>query len=1115
MQLVRLVRAAIIAALAVGLPLQASAQSSVHATLSGRVSDPSGAAMAGASVSLTHAETGIAQSATTNAEGLYDFVRVVPGRYVLEATSAGFGRARQTIALAVNDAAVVNLAVPLTAVDSAVTVTAPIRPVSRSAAVSAVVTSDEMTELPVNNRDFQRLMALAPGVVTGTPRGTQNNPSVAGTRSSSNNYTLDGMSLNEEDGLEGVGPGANPGNSALSVPNVISTEALQEFRVVTSNADASFGRGAGGQVNVVTKSGTNSLRGAAYEYFRNSKLDARDFFNRGPFFGSDGNPIPPPLSYNLFGGNVGGPIARDRHFFFASYEGFRQNEDLLTNLTLPNAALMGLIPGDLGRFFRTVFLDSQVVPSTGNPPGEFRAYSATERAAAIAAGFPSALFDGSLDNGEAGVVITTVPQPREYVQDALLFRTDHHLAERLTVSGRYAHTKSRFERYLGRPGTLFNTDRDLDSGLVQAVAILSPTQLLEVRGGWLRTDAPVCTLDAPPEFAGVSERGLGLSVIGTTAPTLPSAPTPCSFLQTETVPQMSAVHTWSREGFTLRSGIDIRGVRNEFGNHGLGRPTYTFTGLVGPTGLLGNGPTQTQAVSTSLAATVFGGSGSPTTPLRTYRSLQQEYFAQADWRPSSRLTVDFGVRYSIFGVYEFEGASNLYAVDPANGALVPDVSPLEFGRTANRVELVDDGRPLYQSDLDNIQPRVNVAWDPSGNGRTFVKGAYGIYHDRFFRFGFANVVGNIPAAVSGTAPLVPFSLTPVTSSMINPLTPTIFAIDPSVKNPYFHRTTVGVEHRLGERTSVFGGYVGTFGRDLARIIALNFGPGFPQASRPDPRFAEINLFTNVSTSRYDALQVQVRTSPLSGLSATLAYTYSRHDDFVFPDTIGLNQQIPMSLTNLGASASTGFQVGSFTDRPLDAWAGRSDQNLPHVLTISHLLDIPFGRGRRWGSSVSGPLDAVLGGWSLSGLVQARSGVNVNLLLGSDVDDDGFTFERPELRSGSLDDLYATSGSRTQYLIPQADALTRLGAPGNLTNPFLQVPYNALRAPFVVTYDISLQKQIPIGARVRLAVEVNAFNLFNRVNLGAPNATLSSALFGTITSTATPPRQLQLGGKLTF
>jgi Carboxypeptidase regulatory-like domain/TonB-dependent Receptor Plug Domain len=1113
------VRVFVVFVIAVTLSSRSFAQSSVHATVSGRVDDPSGGAVPGASVALTNEETGTVQTATTGAAGAYQFPRVVPGQYRLEASLAGFGRALQAVTLAVNDVAVVNLSLPLAAVDATVTVEASLRPVSRSAAVSRVVESREIQELPLNSRDFQRLMVLAPGVVAGTPRGLVYNPSVSGTRSSSNNFTLDGMTINEEDGVGGLGPGGNPGGSALSVPNVISTETLQEFRVVTSNADASFGRGAGAQVNVVTKSGTNALRGSAYEYFRNSRLDARDFFNRGPYFDDDGNPIPPPLKYNLFGASAGGPIARDRHFFFASYEGFRQKEDLISSLTLPNAALMGLIPGDLGRFFRIAYLDSGVVSPAGIPGGEFRGFSAAERASALAAGFPAALFDGTAANDEAGVIVANLSQPREYVQDAALVRTDHRLSDRVTISARYAHTRSRFERYLGRPGSLINTDRDLDSGLGQVVSALSPSQVLEVRGGWYRTDAPVCTLDIIPEFTalGLSERGLSLALTGTTAFTLPFTSTPCTFLQTETVPQASAVHTWTRGGLTWRSGLDMRDVRNDFANHGLGGPTYQFSGLVAPTGLLGSSPAQTQAVATALTATLFGGDGSPTNPQRVYRSLQQEYFTQADWRLSSRVTANLGVRYSIFGVYRFDGASNLYAVDPATGSIVPDISPLSFGRTSNRIERVSDERPLYQSDLNNIQPRLGVAWDITGRSSTVLKAAYGTYHDRFFRFGFANVVGNIPGAVSGSIASAPFTLAPVTAGSINPGAPAIFAIDPSIRSPYFHRTTVGVDQRLGSRTSVFAAYVGTFGRDLARIIGLNFGPGFPQAQRPDPRFAEVNLFTNVSTSRYDALQLQLRSDPVSGVSATVAYTYSRHHDFIFPDTIGANQQIPVMLTNQGASANAGFQVGSFVDRPLDAWAGRSDQSLPHVLSISHIVEIPFGRDRRWGAASPALVDAILGGWSLSGLLQARSGNNVNLLLGTDVNDDGYALDRPALRNGSLDDLYSRSGSGTQYLVPQADALNRLGAPSDVVDPFAQVPYNALRAPFLSTYDVSLQKQVPIGARARLAIELNAFNVFNRVNLGVPNATLSSALFGTITSTMAGfgPRQLQLGGKLTF
>jgi len=1085
-------------------------------TISGIAGDESGGAMAGVDLSLVNVDTSVSRRTAADAQGRFTFPFVAPGRYALRAQRDGFAPT-QVPDIDVNAGEVLDLRITLKVgrVTDTVTVEAA-APTQLNPSVSVLVEESQLQELPLNNRDLLNLMAMAPGIVTSRQAF---NPAVSGTRNSSNNFTVDGLSANEEEGgVLGLGPGANPGLSGLAVPNVISAEAVEEVTIVTSNADASFGRGAGAQVNIVTKSGTNTLRGSVYEFFRHNRLDARNFFNTGPYFNDEGRPIPPPLRYNLFGGTVGGPLARDRHFFFGSYEGFRQREDLVGNVTLPNAALMGLIPGDLGRLFRLSYLDTGFIPPDGNPAGEFRSFSAADRAAAAAAGFPAALFDGSADNDEAGVVIASLAQPRSYTQNAWLLRTDHRFTDRVQVSARYARTRNVFDRYLGRPGTLINTTREYESGLGQMMLVISPSQVVEIRGGWMWTDAPVCRLDLLPELTalGLNQRGLTINLVGTTAFTPPGAGQPCGFEQTETVPQATVAHTWTRGALSLRSGLDVRHISVDFGNFGLGTPTYQFNGLVGATGLLGSGPAQPQAIASAYTATMFGLAGFPPTPQRVYRSLQQEYFAQADWRISPRLTANVGARYSIFGAYRFDGASNLYAVDPS-GSVVPDVSPLTFGRTATSVERVTDGRPLYQSDLNNVQPRLGVAWDAAGDGATVIKGAYGIYHDRLFQYAFANVVTNVPGAVSGSAALVPFRLEPPTLAGINPTTPAVFGVDPAIRNPYFHRTTLGVDQRLGRGTSVFAGYVGTFGRDLARIVDLNFGPGFPQALRPDPRFAEVRILTNLSTSRYDALQLHLRAAPAPGVRATLAYTYSRSTDFTFPDTIGATTPVPALLGNQGATANAGFQVGPFTDLPTDAYAGRSDVDVPHVIAATHLVELPFGRGRRWGSSVASGVDAILGGWSLAGLLQARSGVTVNLQLGSDVNDDGNITDRPALLAGSLDDLYAQSGSKTQYFVPQAEALTRLGTPGNVTDPFAQVPYNALRAPFVWSYDVSLQKQAALGGRLRLAVELNAFNVFNRTNLAAPNATISSALFGTITSTVAGmgPRQVQLGARLTF
>lgn len=1097
-----------------------SAQSTVYATLSGRVDDPSGATAPGATIVLTNQETGATETTASNDSGLYRFVRLAPGRYTLTAELAGFGVARQVLTLAVNDVAVVNVALPLEALTTAITVQAEASVSSRDPAASTLLNRELIQNLPLLGRDFQRVMLIAPGLVTSQSRGALWNPAVSGTRNTSNNFTIDGMSLNEErSGAVGLGPGEHPGFQGLDVPNIISTEAVEEVRVVTSNADASFGRGAGAQVNVVTRSGTNALRGSAYEYFRDSRLGARDFFNNGPSFNDAGKPVPPPLRYNLFGGTLGGPIVRNRHFFFANYEGFRQKEDLISNATLPNAALIGLIPGDLGRVFRTYFLDTGtgVVPRTGNPVGDFRAFSAAERAAAVAAGFPSALFDGDPTNGEAGVTVTSVAAPRRYVQDAMLVRTDHRLSDRLTLTARYARAPNRFESRSGITGASTSWDRGYSSGLGQLVATLTPTQILEVRGGWVVNPSSVCAVDTPSALEalrGSTDRGFSTSLIGTTAFGLAGVGNPCVRITGETVPQVSAVHSWTRGELTLRSGVDFRYLDIDFANYDPSNRAYQFNGLVGPNGLLGASASQAQAVAQVYTTTTFGGNGFPETPQRLTHSLQQDYFVQADWRVSPRLSANVGLRYSIFGVYDHtDDVANLYAVDPATDRPVPGVSPLAFGPTANRIEPVTADLPLYRRDLNNLQPRIGAAWDLFGEGRTIVKSAYGLYHDRIFPFAFNDVPINVPFAFAGTATSVPFLLGDFPAT--NPQTPRIFTVDPAITNPYFHRTNVGIDQQLGRRTSVFVAYVGTFGRNQARIVDLNFGPAFPQASRPDGRFGVKRMLTNFSTSRYDALQVHLRSNPAPGFTASVAYTYSRLSDFAYPDTAGAATAVPGLLVNTGASAAAGFQVGSFAERPMAAEAGLSDMDLPHVLAVSHIVELPYGRGRRWGASAPGVIDAILGGWSLSGTLQARSGSPVNITFGSDFNDDANNTDRPALLSGSLKDLYARSG--TQYLVTQAEAQALLGIPSDAADPFAQVPRNALRSPSVWTYDISLRKTVPVRGRAAVGFELNVYNLFNRVNLGLPNANLSSVLFGTISSTVGGfgPRQVQLGAKLAF
>jgi hypothetical protein len=268
----------------------------------------------------------------------------------------------------------------------------------------------------------------------------------------------------------------------------VSTEAIQEFSIITSGADATFGRGSGGQVNIITKSGSNELHGSLYHYLRNNKLDARDFFNYGPFFDKDGSgrSVVPPFKQNLFGGTIGGPLVRNKHFFFGNYEGFRQKLEQTASATVPNAALMGLIPGDLGRLFRLFYIDRGIVPATGNPAGSFGPLSASDRNAAIPGGFPAALFNGNTADGEAGTFLLSTANTRDVTQDAFLIRTDYVLSSRLNLRVRYAFAQpTAATNTRAVAGVFQESRRRWQSGTAQFVYTLSPSQIVEGRAGLL------------------------------------------------------------------------------------------------------------------------------------------------------------------------------------------------------------------------------------------------------------------------------------------------------------------------------------------------------------------------------------------------------------------------------------------------------------------------------------------------------------------------------------------------------------------------------------------------------------------------------------------------------
>jgi hypothetical protein len=316
--------------------------------------------------------------------------------------------------------------------------------------------------------------------------------------------------------------------------------------------------------------------------------------------------------------------------------------------------------------------------------------------------------------------------------------------------------------------------------------------------------------------------------------------------------------------------------------------------------------------------------------------------------------------------------------------------------------------------------------------------------------------------------------------------------------------------------TVTADYVGTFGRGLFGVADVNGGAGVPQAARPDPRFSTLRLIGNTSSSDYHSLQLVAQQRYRGGLSFSVAYTLADAKDDSSSETFAI---FP-ALLNSGASPAGGFQgggVSAWTDRPRRADWGTTAQVSRHALVASHVIDLPFGTGRKWLSTAPAVVRGLAGGWTLAGILNVRSGEAVDLRLGSDANDDGDSGDRPALLSGSIADLYADGGDRTQFLVPRDRALQLLGPAADATNPFAVVPRNAITGPTLVFYDLSLRKRTVLTGRVELSLEINAFNVFNQVNLGAPIATLSDARFGRIVATAagTNPRQMQLGAKVSF
>jgi hypothetical protein len=1047
------------------------------ATIVGTVKDATGAVVPQTVVTLTSTATAVALTRTTNADGVYEFANVRPGVYVVSAEKPGFaialvdnveaevgGRRRVDLSMQVgqlSDHVQVTAAAPLVDTDSS--------------ARGQVITSVAVSELPLNGREYSSLALLTTGVrqsalnksTNGTPREGAFN--VNGLRSVFNNFLIDGVDNNAY------------GTSNQGFSNQVmqpAPDAVDEFRVVTNNQSAEYGRSAGATINVLLKSGTNQIHASGWEFYRDTALNSTPYF-----LPPDGKK--PPLTRNQFGGVIGGPLVKNRAFFFGDYEGFRQDKQLAAFSTLPTAAQdSGVLPVDIRD------------PRTGITYAAGTPIPMTSVARAVLGALPAPNVTGSANNYSISQLLTNHSDKGDG-------KIDLHLSSAVSGFIRYGdrvlNTNDQTTIPLpaggGGNGNIYARSKQLALG---ATFITSPRSLLEVRFGWSSTEAG----KNPPGLGSASALdGFGI-------PGLPTDPRISGGLPSESISGYSALgrqstnpqwqyptlwnpkinQTWLLGRHSVKAGYEYQHIAVEVMDvnplYGLDSYTGQFTR---PAGAAANNVY-------NLADFMLGLRSQYALSTLFVANMRQDMhftYVQDDLRVNDQLTVNAGLRYE-YATPMWEANNRLTNFDPASVSVVKATD----GSISQRA--------LVNPDRNNVAPRLGVAYTPT-QGLVF-RGGWGLSYVHWNRIGSANLLAIngpqvIRAVVNQTDPTLasfvptekgyPAGLTD--PSTFNPLTALISYIPNDYHSSPVQNWFAAVQKQLGDRMMIDLAYVGNRATDLLLVGNLNqatpnnaAGTLSLQSRRPIPTFGDITEVFNGGKSRYDALQAKYQWRIGSNLSFLSSFTLSKGKD-----------NSSQALEN-----SNGNFPGPQDIHNIDADYGTSGYDQPVNSTTSVVWAMPWGHGRVWGDWQVAAVNTFTSGEPVTLTYSPASAFQVS---GITNDFSGANNYRPNVSC----DPYAPAG---QQSITNWFNTACVSIPTDPSQPFGNAARNSVRGPNYWTVDLALSKQVPLAGSAKLQLRLEAFNLFNRTNFTAPSGNRSTSAFGTITSTF-DPRQLQLGAKL--
>jgi carboxypeptidase family protein len=800
---------------------------STNATIIGRITDQSKAAIAGARVIATNVDTGAHQSISTGSEGMYSIGALIPGNYKLEVEKTGFKTiVKPELVLRVQDIVSVNFEMAIGSMSESITVTggAPLID-TESAAVSTVIDRNFAENLPMNGRSFQTLIQLTPGVVL-TPSTTYDSGqfSVSGQRATANYWMVDGVGANIGIGSLFVptngSAGTLSGFSAQGGTNsLVSVDAMQEFRIQTSTYAPEFGRTPGGQISIVTRSGTNQFHGVAFDYLRNDLFDANDWFadNKGQ--------KKPEERQNDFGGTLGGPIIKDRAFFFFSYEGLRLRLPRIAQTTVPDVtARQNATPAQ-------PYLNAYPVPNgpeatdvLGNPiPG-------------------AAEFNSSFSNRST--------------LDAYSLRLDKKVSDSLTVFGRYNYSPSGIvQRGAGGSYSLNTVTPSrivIQTATAGATWILSPIIANDLRFNYSRTNAssyyyldrfggaiPVSSLQFPSPYTSRSGN-LSFGILSLLNSYIVSGP---NLLNVQRQINIADNLSLQKGRHSVKLGVDFRRLSPIY-NPAAYNQYLNFSDV--PSALAGN-------LAYSEAAANVGAQ-------LLFHNLS--VYVQDAWRFRSRLTVTYGLRWDV----DFAPSS----ANSVNIAAVTDFNDLP------NLALAPNGTPPFKTPYANFAPRLGMAYELRQNQdwQTVLRGGTGVFFDLATQEAGSGLFGNYPFGTfkfnfGGTLPLDPATAAPLPLTPASLTSGTLHAFDPHLQLPYTLEWNVAIEQGLGRQQTVAASYVGSAGRRLIQSRDV---------FSPNVRFGSVLLTGNTATSDYDALQIQFERRLSQGLQVLSSYSWAHSID---------------------------------------------------------------------------------------------------------------------------------------------------------------------------------------------------------------------------------------------